>query len=156
LFLTQYDGSNGFTDLQITRDLEAVIFHDFSLSESGTDVPVHNVTLSQYKHASDLQEPQNITPATIGTGSGALQGHSQRRRAWSSSEESRLRTVQLRDRLRYTVDFQTKGFKPNTRGDFIQDSLATLDELLVNLPEDLGFNIELSTSFLVSAQLAMG
>ncbi|GFP59684.1 glycerophosphodiester phosphodiesterase GDE1 [Trichoderma asperellum] len=51
--------------------------------------------------------------------------------------------VELRDRLRYTVDFQSKGFKPNTRGDFIQGSLATLDELLMNLPEDIGFNIEM-------------
>ncbi|PTB35681.1 hypothetical protein M441DRAFT_153098 [Trichoderma asperellum CBS 433.97] len=130
------------SNLQITRDLEAVIFHDFSLSESGTDVAIHDVTLSQYKHASDLQEPQSITPATIDT-SGVLHGYPQRRRAWSTGEESRLRTVQLRDRLRYTVDFQSKGFKPNTRGDFIQGSLATLDELLMNLPEDIGFNIEM-------------
>ncbi|KAL7896174.1 Glycerophosphoryl diester phosphodiesterase family domain-containing protein [Trichoderma sp. SZMC 28014] len=133
----------GHRDLQITRDLEAVIFHDFSLSESGTDVAIHDVTLSQYKHASDLQEPQSITPATIGGASDVLHGHPQRRRAWSTGEESRLRTVQLRDRLRYTVDFQNKGFKPNTRGDFVQGSLATLDELLVDLPEDIGFNIEM-------------
>lgn len=79
-----------------------------------------------------------------------MHSHPQRRRAWSTGEESRLRTVQLRDRLRYTVDFQSKGFKPNTRGDFIQGSLTTLDELLVNLPEDIGFNIEMSTSVFVS------
>ncbi|EHK49560.1 hypothetical protein TRIATDRAFT_172014, partial [Trichoderma atroviride IMI 206040] len=143
ILLAQCDGSDRFADLQITRDLEAVIFHDFSLSESGTDVAIHDVTLSQYKHASDLQEPQSITPATIDRGSEALHGDPQRRRAWSTGEESRLRTLQLRDRLRYTVDFQNKGFKPNTRGDFIQGSLATLDELLVDLPEDIGFNIEL-------------
>ncbi|KAL9471828.1 hypothetical protein ACSS6W_009769 [Trichoderma asperelloides] len=130
-------------NLQITRDLEAVIFHDFSLSESGTDVAIHDVTISQYKHASDLQEPQSITPATIDTRSGVLHGYPQRRRAWSTGEESNLRTAQLRDRLRYTVDFQSKGFKPNTRGDFIQGSLTTLDELLMNLPEDIGFNIEM-------------
>lgn len=141
--------SNIFTDLQVTRDLEAVIFHDFSLSESGTDVAIHDVTLAQYKHASDLQEPQSITPATIDTSKDGLHTQPQRRRAWSTGEESRLRTVQLRDRLRYTVDFQSKGFKPNTRGDFIQGSLTTLDELLVDLPEDIGFNIEMSTPFSV-------
>lgn len=146
----QHGSSNKFTDLQITRDLEAVIFHDFSLSESGTDVAIHDVTLSQYKHASDLQEPQSITPATTDTRSGGSHVYPQRRRAWSTGEESRLRTAQLRDRLRYTVDFQSKGFKPNTRGDFIQGSLATLDELLMNLPEDIGFNIEMSTSVFIS------
>lgn len=35
-----------------------------------------------------------------------------------------------------------KGFKPNTRGDFIQDSFTTLDELLEKLPQSIGFNIE--------------
>lgn len=35
-----------------------------------------------------------------------------------------------------------KGFKPNTRGDFIQDSFTTLDELLEKLPESIGFNVE--------------
>jgi glycerophosphodiester phosphodiesterase len=124
-----------------------VIFHDFSLSESGTDIAIHDVTLTQYKHASDLQEPQSIAPATIDTRNGALHDPPRRRRAWSTGEESRLRTIQLRDRLRYTVDFQSKGFKPNTRGDFIQGSLATLEELLVDLPEEIGFNIEISTSF---------
>ncbi|RFU80833.1 ankyrin repeat-containing [Trichoderma arundinaceum] len=140
----RYNGSDEFTDLQLTRDLEAVIFHDFSLSESGTDIAIHDVTLAQYKHASDLQEPQSITPASLNTRSGVLHDPPPRRRAWSTGEESRLRTVQLRDRLRYTVDFQNKGFKPNTRGEFIQGSLTTLEELLVGLPTDIGFNIEMS------------
>lgn len=35
-----------------------------------------------------------------------------------------------------------KGFKPNTRGDFIQDSFSTLDELLEKLPASIGFNVE--------------
>ncbi|KAM0257955.1 hypothetical protein ACHAQJ_004114 [Trichoderma viride] len=143
LLFTRHNSPNGSIDLQLTRDLEAVIFHDFSLSESGTDIAIHDVTLTQYKHASDLQEPQSITPATIDTRDGILHDPPRRRRAWSTSEESRLRTIQLRDRLRYTVDFQSKGFKPNTRGDFIQGSLTTLEELLVDLPEEIGFNIEM-------------
>lgn len=34
-------------DAQLTRDLVPVAYHDFSLSESGTDIPVHDVTLDQ-------------------------------------------------------------------------------------------------------------
>jgi glycerophosphodiester phosphodiesterase len=46
--------------------------------------------------------------------------------------------------MKYTVDFMDKGFKPNTRGDFILDSFATLEELLVELPESTNFDIEIS------------
>ncbi|KFY99049.1 hypothetical protein V498_01023 [Pseudogymnoascus sp. VKM F-4517 (FW-2822)] len=45
--------------------------------------------------------------------------------------------------MKHTVDFMKKGFKPNTRGGFIQDSFATLEELLIEMPETIGFNIEI-------------
>ena len=48
--------------------------------------------------------------------------------------------------MKHTVDFGNKGFKPNTRGDFIQDSFATLKEALREVPEYIGFDIEISTS----------
>ena len=51
---------------------------------------------------------------------------------------------EVQDRMKHTVDFLNKGFKPNTRGDFIQDSFATLEELLVKLPSSIGFDIEIS------------
>lgn len=59
-------------------------------------------------------------------------------------------TQEVRDRMKHTVDVMNKGFKPNTRGDFIQDSLATLEELLVKLSESIGFNIEISMLCLIS------
>lgn len=65
-------------------------------------------------------------------------------RAWSSGEESLSKSTELRKRLEHTVDFQAKGFKPNSRGDVVQDSLTTLEELLVKLPAEIGFNIEIS------------
>lgn len=138
------NSTNTYPDLQLTRDLEAVIFHDFSLSELGTDVPIHDVTLAQYKHASSLQGPQEALAAILNGDAKGVVGPRQRQRTFSTGEESMLRSLQLKERLLYTVDFQNKGFKPNTRGHSIQDTLATLDELLVKLPEDIGFNIEMS------------
>jgi glycerophosphodiester phosphodiesterase len=120
--------------------LEAVVYHDFSLSESGTDIPIHDVTLAQYKHASDIHRPQIAS----GNGNKSIGSH-RKRRAWSSGEQSAFETSQLRKRLQYTVDYQAKGFKPNIRGDVISDSLTTLEELLAKLPLDIGFNIEIST-----------
>ncbi len=121
-----------------------MVFHDFSLGELGTDVPIHDVTLAQYKHASSLQGPQEALSTILnGDAKGAIEPR-QRQRTFSTGEESMLRSLQLKERLLYTVDFQNKGFKPNTRGHSIQDTLATLDELLLKLPEDMGFNIEMS------------
>lgn len=34
-------------DVQLTRDLLPIIYHDFSLSESGTDIPNHDLSLQQ-------------------------------------------------------------------------------------------------------------
>lgn len=33
--------------MQLTRDLVPVIYHDFSMSESGTDIPIHDLTVEQ-------------------------------------------------------------------------------------------------------------
>ena len=46
--------------------------------------------------------------------------------------------------MKYTVDFIRTGFKPNTRGDFIQDSFTIPEELLEELPDSISFNIEIS------------
>ncbi|KAM3508373.1 hypothetical protein MY10362_001218 [Beauveria mimosiformis] len=121
-------------DVQITRDLEAVIYHDFSFSGSGSDVPIHDISLAQYKYAGDMQNP---------SGALLLESGTQRPRAFSSGEDSLLKATQAQERLRCTVDFDGKGFKANIRGHSIQDAHATLEELLATLPEEIGFNIEL-------------
>ncbi|THC92087.1 hypothetical protein EYZ11_008440 [Aspergillus tanneri] len=38
-------------DVQLTRDLVPVIYHDLSLSESGTDIPIHDLSFEQSKHS---------------------------------------------------------------------------------------------------------
>ncbi|KAM3546430.1 hypothetical protein ARSEF1564_000705 [Beauveria bassiana] len=124
----------GHRDVQITRDLEAVIYHDFSFSGSGSDVPIHDISLAQYKYAGDMQNP---------SGASLLEAGTPRPRAFSSGEDSLLKALQAQERLRCTVDFDGKGFKANIRGHSIQDAHATLEELLATLPEEIGFNIEL-------------
>lgn len=34
-------------DVQVTKDLVPVIYHDFLVSETGTDAPVHTLTYRQ-------------------------------------------------------------------------------------------------------------
>ncbi|KAH0600756.1 hypothetical protein MHUMG1_01755 [Metarhizium humberi] len=130
-------------DLQVTRDMEAVAYHDFCLSESGTDVPIHGLTLAQYQHVSRTHEPQSSALYNSVESSESLSYTMKKPRAWSSGEESLSKLTELRKRLEHIVDFQANGFKPNSRGDVVQDSPATLEELLVKLPAEIGFHIEM-------------
>ena len=46
--------------------------------------------------------------------------------------------------MKHTRDFKNKGFKGNSRGNFIQAPFTTLEEMFKQLPETIGFNIEMS------------
>ncbi|KAK0721385.1 Glycerophosphoryl diester phosphodiesterase family-domain-containing protein [Apiosordaria backusii] len=129
-------------DVQVTRDLHAVCFHDFSLSESGTDVPVHDLTLDQFLHASKVQSPHGNPLSVLGKPR-YRDENGRRPRSRSLGEQFEAGAIQIRDRLKHTVDFKLKGFKPNIRGEFIQDSFATLKEILTQLPEEIGLDIEI-------------
>ncbi|PHH69254.1 hypothetical protein CDD83_5780 [Cordyceps sp. RAO-2017] len=50
---------------------------------------------------------------------------------------------EMEERMRHTRDFKEKGYKANSRGNFIQAPFATLEDLFRQLPEEIGFNIEL-------------
>ncbi|KAK3331402.1 ankyrin repeat-containing protein [Apodospora peruviana] len=129
-------------DVQITRDLHAVIYHDFSLSESGTDVPVHDLTLEQYLYASNVQSPHGNPLSTLGQVSAGKGNGRQRSRSLGRQFEDGA--IQIQDRMKLTADVKLKGYKPNTRGDnIIQDSFATLKEILVRLPGEIGLDIEI-------------
>lgn len=131
-------------DVQVTKDREAVIFHDFSLSEAGTDVPIHDLTLDQFRYASNIQSPHG-NPLSI-LGPVHSPDEPSRRRSRSVGRQFEAGAIQVRDRMKHTVDFKLKGFKANTRGDFIQDTFATLKELLCQVPENVGFDMEISPS----------
>ncbi|KAK4178479.1 Glycerophosphoryl diester phosphodiesterase family-domain-containing protein [Triangularia setosa] len=130
-------------DVQVTRDLQAVSFHDFSLSESGTDIPVHDLTLDQFLHASKIQSPHGNPLSMLGKARYQDEGSTKRPRSRSLGGQFEAGAIQIRNRMKHTVDFKLKGFKPNTRGEFIQDSFATLKEILTQLPEEIGLDIEI-------------
>ncbi|KAM7215352.1 Glycerophosphoryl diester phosphodiesterase family domain containing protein [Rhypophila decipiens] len=130
-------------DVQLTRDLQPVIYHDFSLSESGTDVPIHDVTLEQYLYASNIQSPRGNPLSTLGHPSKSTSSGTGRPRSRSLGSQFEHGAIQVHDRMKHTVDYQLKGYKPNTRGEgIIQDTFATLKEILTQLPDDIGLDVE--------------
>ncbi|KAJ4306986.1 Glycerophosphocholine phosphodiesterase [Collariella sp. IMI 366227] len=102
-------------DVQLTKDHVPVIYHDFLVSETGFDAPVHtqrsmSMDFSNYHH-----------PAT---------------------RYHQTKTA-MEERMKHTRDFKAKGFKANSRGNFIQAPFATLEDLFRQLPPSVGFNIEM-------------
>lgn len=52
--------------------------------------------------------------------------------------------LEMSERMKHTRDFKIKGFKSNSRGNFIKAPFTTLEEMFKKLPESIGFNIEMS------------
>ncbi|EFW99563.1 glycerophosphodiester phosphodiesterase gde1 [Grosmannia clavigera kw1407] len=189
-------------DVQLTKDHIPVIYHDFLVSETGFDAPVHTLTLEQFLHinsgrirsgskgdghtnghgatngsrtsgkaAGALASLLSTTPANKSAAAGESDGTTQGgvqlpesinggvgrggrsrvggtyrppRRAMSMSLSGTAdeRTV-LEERMKHTRDFKEKGFKANSRGNFIQAPFATLEELFNQVPASVGFNIEM-------------
>lgn len=134
-------------DVQLTKDHVPVIYHDFLVSETGIDAPVHALTLEQFLQLSE-NRPYRFsrsgsplpTLKLNGTPNRSSPGLKQRSMSVGGSE---FDTAELDERIKYTRDFKKKGFKGNSRGHHIQAPFATLEELFRKLPPSVGFNMEL-------------
>lgn len=133
-------------DVQLTKDHVPVIYHDFLVSETGFDAPVHTLTLEQFLHinpdssrnGTSPRAPNNIVKAVRSSSVGA------RQRSMSMSDQVKeMDKTQLEERMKHTRDFKEKGFKANSRGNFIQAPFATLEDLFRQIPDEVGFNIEM-------------
>ncbi|PGH14096.1 hypothetical protein AJ79_03213 [Helicocarpus griseus UAMH5409] len=136
-------------NVQLTKDHVPVIYHDFLVSETGIDAPVHTLTLEQFLHLSEARGPREsaasvqssmaVDPVVADLRNSA----SRRQRSMSMGEQFESSSAHLNEKMKHTRDFKKKGFKGNTRGSHIQAPFATLEELFTKLPKDVGFNIEL-------------
>jgi glycerophosphodiester phosphodiesterase len=139
-------------DVQLTKDLVPVIYHDFLVSETGIDAPVHTLTLDQFLHIGEGQKPRSSragSPETVPVLNGNGTDGDRRRPRSYSVDNSKQRNIhtdrqqELTERMKHTRDFKKKGFKGNNRGSSIQSSFTTLERMFNELPESVGFNIEM-------------
>ena len=129
-------------DVQLTKDHVPVIYHDFLVSETGIDAPVHTLTLEQFLHVNDTTprvsrppSPPNESPQVK-----VVRGMDRQR---SLSLGPTIPEFDLTERMKHTRDFKEKGYKANSRGTFIQAPFTTLEEMLIKLDQEIGFNIEM-------------
>ncbi|TID21465.1 GDPD-domain-containing protein [Venturia nashicola] len=141
-------------DVQLTKDHVPVIYHDFLVSETGIDAPVHTLTLEQFLHVSDAQTPRTSRPPSPVDKVASPNGK-RRPRAFSvggAKEDRERATVDMSDRMKHTRDFKLKGSKGNQRGHFIQAPFTTLEQMFLQLPETIGFNIEMKYPMLFESE----
>jgi glycerophosphodiester phosphodiesterase len=134
-------------DVQLTKDHVPVIYHDFLVSETGIDAPVHTLTLEQFLHVNQQNTPRHSRPPSPASSnkhstSPSIAGElAYRPRSLSmgyAPPES-----DMEERMKHTRDYKSKGFKANSRGRFIQQPFTTLEEMFKKLPISVGFNIEM-------------
>lgn len=137
-------------DVQLTKDHVPVIYHDFLVSETGIDAPVHTLTLEQFLHINDGRTPRPSRPSspvlenrTSGVAQAVNGSDSRKYRSMSVGHLTKDDTSGMSERMKHTRDFKEKGFKGNSRGNFIQAPFTTLEEMFKKLPESIGFNIEM-------------
>jgi glycerophosphodiester phosphodiesterase len=129
-------------DVQLTKDLVPVIYHDFLVSETGIDAPVHTLTLEQFLHVNDGQPRfcRPPSPPKEDPQMNVVRGMDRQR---SLSLGPTGLEFDPSERMKHTRDFKEKGYKANSRGTFIQAPFTTLEEMLVKLDQEIGFNIEM-------------
>ncbi|KAL9010794.1 MAG: hypothetical protein Q9173_004300 [Seirophora scorigena] len=134
-------------DVQLTKDLIPVIFHDFLVMETGGDVPLHTLTRDQFMHLSKLQ---SFKEARLTDDNG--EGWRPRPRSMSESRHGDGHDERIRQRMRYTEEGIRNEVKGNLRGVSIQEPSTTLEELLTKLPESIAFNLEMKYPMLWEAE----
>ncbi|KAK8193210.1 glycerophosphodiester phosphodiesterase GDE1 [Phyllosticta capitalensis] len=134
--------------VQLTKDHVPVIYHDFLVSETGIDAPVHTLTLEQFLHvneqsrAAQTSQSRPSSPTEKDDGKGAARARVKRARSYSVGVNNEDISA-LNERMKHTRDFKMNGYKGNSRGNFIQAPFTTLEEMFKKLPESIGFNIEM-------------
>ncbi|KKK17847.1 hypothetical protein P175DRAFT_0472761 [Aspergillus ochraceoroseus IBT 24754] len=137
-------------DIQLTKDHVPVIYHDFLVSETGIDAPVHTLTLEQFlqlgERGASRPPPSRSLHAVRSDGSNPPRPRSM------SVGGSDCDPAEMNERIKHTRDFKKKGFKGNSRGNHIQAPFATLEELFRKLPNSVGFNMELKYPMLYESE----
>ncbi|KAI0244203.1 Glycerophosphocholine phosphodiesterase [Massospora cicadina] len=123
-------------DVQVTRDGVPVVYHDFTVTESGYDIPMQALTHQQFLQIYSKVHKRSPMP----TSPPAL------RRQRSNSVDVRPAAPQPQDHVLLRV----KGNNPNT----IQSPFVTLADTFRDVPCHVGFNIEVKYPMVDEAEAA--
>ncbi|KAI1153407.1 Glycerophosphoryl diester phosphodiesterase family-domain-containing protein [Nemania diffusa] len=139
-------------DVQVTRDLKPVIYHDFLVSETGTDAPMHTLTYEQFMVPSTMQDRPTRPPGRLDSLLRTADPKIIQRPRSSSQGALRPDNIDVIARLMSTFNVQQFGFKGNIAGECIHAPFTTLQQLLVQIDASVCFDIELKYPMLFEAR----
>lgn len=148
-------------DVQLTKDMVPVVYHDFTVAELGVDIPMNALTLEQFlglnEEKSDKEKHVMDDAALIGLHKPRLYPLAPNFHAKRTASVEDAIDVEFRDtisrRMKLTKTWKSQGFKGNARGLSVALSFVTLEELFRKLPSNVGFNIELKYPMLDEAEM---
>ncbi|KAI1846843.1 hypothetical protein JX266_007064 [Neoarthrinium moseri] len=136
--------SRSHRDVQITRDRVPVIYHDWHVSETGLDIPIHAMTLQQWMSISETQiNHHEFTRGRLPWDERARPSAPSRRNSRSLCAVPDHPRKALADRMKHTVEYARNHNKGNIRGECIHDAFVTLRQLFEKFPDDVSFDIEM-------------
>ncbi|CUM67957.1 uncharacterized protein PRCAT00005670001 [Priceomyces carsonii] len=149
-------------DVQLTKDFIPVVYHDFTVAESGVDIPMHALTAEQFLNLNESKDSHKVKHSMDDEWLSKMN----RPRAMSSypklenggnspdtdDEIEREYKDQFSTRMKLTKTWKAKGFKGNARGLSVASNFVTLKELFKKIPKNVGFNIELKYPMLDEAE----
>ncbi|RCK64879.1 Glycerophosphodiester phosphodiesterase GDE1 [Candida viswanathii] len=153
-------------DVQLTKDYVPVVYHDFTVAESGVDIPMHSLTLEQFMGLNKtIQRPNTTVDDEVlvrnkprakshfnlsrGGGSNNKENHQHLKDFDSIDKEIENAT---QERMKLTKTWKSKGYKGNARGSSVASNFVTFKELFGKVPSNVGFNIEVKYPMLDEAQ----
>ncbi|KAI8823103.1 Glycerophosphoryl diester phosphodiesterase family-domain-containing protein [Fimicolochytrium jonesii] len=137
-------------DVQLTKDLVPVLYHDFRVWETGYDLPLSTLTLSQFMSLRPNERPgirrtPTSTTATSTNGNSGRATPNMLRRTMSMSNAA---VEAAKAATGGSESWPTKG---NDEGS-VQLPFATLEDALKTVPTKIGFNVEVKYPNLQEAE----
>ncbi|CAK9441540.1 uncharacterized protein LODBEIA_P54080 [Lodderomyces beijingensis] len=145
-------------DVQLTKDFVPVVYHDFTVAESGVDIPMHLLTLEQFLGLNKTQEKSNhsmddeVLVRSKPRAKSSYQLNGNGNQFHHDDLVDRQFESQINERMKLTQTWKNKQYKGNARGTSIASNFVTLKDLFKKLPSNVGFNIELKYPMLDEAQ----
>ncbi|CAG8482851.1 3018_t:CDS:10 [Gigaspora margarita] len=152
-------------DCQLTKDLVPVIYHDWNVTETGIDIPMHSVTLKQFLNlkkiemeisTNDFNETDNVTSQNSQNFQNSQNDGDTDNTPNSSSFKKLKRANSMGSILNKAksrrIDENNNGkLKGNGIGT-IQSPFIKLEDTFKNIPINIGFNIEVKYPMIDEAE----
>ncbi|CAB4416918.1 unnamed protein product [Rhizophagus irregularis] len=138
-------------DVQLTKDHVPVIYHDWTITETGYDIPIHAITLQQY-----LKIKQQFVSEQF-----LVREHNIRKEFQHPSDNNDGKRNENREKKRRSYSVPVNTFVPSEKKEgklkgnsdgTIQAPFATLVETFKQVPIHIGFNIEVKYPMIDEAE----